>query len=94
MSISIPEKLEEELKIRLGDVVPNNVAYDIHAALELAEILKTKGFSFKLKDLCSKSMTDTYWRAIFFKDGEEFSTDDQESAVAVCTAAIAALTNQ
>ena len=94
MSESIPEKLEKELKHLLGESVPARAAYDIHAAIELAELLEPKGFTFKLKDLCSRSMTDTYWRATFYKDGEEFSTDDSEAAVALCTAAIAALSNQ
>jgi hypothetical protein len=94
MSESIPEKLEKELKNILGEAFPANAAYDIHAAVELAGLLEKKGFFFQLKDLCARSMTDTYWRATFYKDGEEISSEDAESPVAICTAAFAALSNQ
>ena len=94
MSESIPEILEKQLKHYLGEAVPTRAAHDIHAALELSEILEAKGFSFQLKDLCPKSMNETQWRAIFIKDGEEFSANDAQSSVAVCTAAVGALTNQ
>ncbi len=94
MPESIPEILEKQLKQHLGAVVPNHAAYDIHAALELSEILEAKGFSFQLKDLCPKSMNKTQWRAIFHKNGQKFSADDPQSSVAVCAAAVDALTNQ
>jgi len=94
MSESIPEILEKQLKQHLGEAVPTHAAYDIHAALELSEIMEAKGFSFQLKDLCPKSLNKTQWRAIFLKDGEKFLADDPQSSVAVCTAAVDALTNQ
>lgn len=94
MSESIPERLEKQLKQHLGEAVPIHAAYDIHAALELSAILESKGFSFQLKDLCPKNMNETQWRAIFHKDGKKFSTDDPQSSVAICAAAIEALTNQ
>jgi hypothetical protein len=78
----------------LGEVVLNHAAYDIHAALELSEILEAKGFSFQLKDLYPKSMDKTKWRAIFHKNGKKFSADDPQSSVAVCAAAVDSLTNQ
>ncbi len=93
MSESIPERLEKQLKRHLGETVPIHAAHDIHAALELSAILESKGFSFHLKDLCPKSM-ETQWRAIFHKDGKQFSIDDPQSSVAICAAAIEALTNQ
>ena len=94
MSESIPEILEKQLKQHLGEAIPTHAVYDINAALELAEILEAKGFSFQLKDLCAKSPNETRWRAIFLKDGKKFSADDPQSSVAVCTAAVDALTNQ
>ncbi|MCP4722959.1 MAG: hypothetical protein GY860_26195 [Desulfobacteraceae bacterium] len=94
MSESIPEILEKQLKQHLGEAVPTNAAYDINAALELSEIMEAKGFAFQLKDLCPKSPNETQWCAIFLKDGEKFSADDPQSSVAVCTAAVDALTNQ
>jgi len=94
MSESIHERLEKQLKQFLGEAVPAHAAYDINAALELSVYLETKGYSFQLKDLCPKSPNKTQWRAIFLKNGEKFSADDPESSVAVCTAAVDALTNQ
>ncbi len=94
MSEFIPERLEKQLKYHLGEAVPTHAAYNINAALKLSEILEAKGFSFQLKDLCPKSMNETRWRAIFYKDGKKFSIDDPQSSVAVCAAAIDALAHQ
>jgi NAD(P)H-nitrite reductase large subunit len=93
MSESIPEILEKQLKHHLGEAFPTHAAYDIHAALELSEMLEARGFSFQLKDLCPKSPNETQWRAVFIKDGQKFSADDPQSSIAVCTAAVDALTN-
>jgi hypothetical protein len=93
MSKSIPVQLEKQLEQFLGKAVPNQAVYDIHAAMELAGILETKGFTFKLKDLCPKSLNKTAWRAIFFKGNTTFTADDPESSVAVCKAAVDALAN-
>jgi hypothetical protein len=94
MSESKHERLEKQLKQLLGEAIPTHAAYEVNAALELSEFLETKGFSFQLKDLCPKSPNKTQWRAIFLKAGQKFSADDPESSVAVCTAAVDALTNQ
>ena len=94
MSESIHERLEKELTNLLGEAVPAHAAYDLHAAIELAGLLEKKGFAFQLKDLCARSKTDTYWRATFCRDDAEFSAEDAESSVAICTAAFAALSNQ
>ncbi len=93
MSQLLLEKLEKALKQCLGDEVPANVVHDIHAALELSEILERKGFVFQLKDLCPKSQYETQWRAVFSKDGKKFLADDSQSSVAVCMAAVDALTH-
>jgi hypothetical protein len=94
MSESITEKLEKQLKDYLGELVPYRATCDIHAALGLSKILESKGFTFQLKDLCPKSMNETQWRAIFYRNGKEFSADNQQSSVAVCSAAIDALASQ
>ncbi|SMC78240.1 hypothetical protein SAMN02746065_11023 [Desulfocicer vacuolatum DSM 3385] len=94
MSDSIPEILEKQLKHHLGKAVPANVAHDIHSALQLSEVLEAKGFSFRLKDLCPKSLNETQWSAVFIKDGQEFSANNAESAVAICTAAVGALSGK
>jgi len=93
MSESIPDSLEKQLKQLLGKTVPIQAVHEIHGALELSTILEAKGFSFGLKDLCPKSLTDTQWRAIFTKDGKTFSADDPQSSMAICRAAAEALTN-
>jgi DNA-directed RNA polymerase subunit F len=91
MTEFIHERLEEQLKQHLGEIVPNHTARDIHAALELAGILENRGFVFKLKDLCPKKPDESMWRAIFFKDDQRFSADNPQSSVAVCMAANDAL---
>ncbi|MDD9304795.1 MAG: hypothetical protein HUK40_21610 [Desulfobacter sp.] len=94
MSEVILENLEKQLNQHLGQTVPFHAAYDINPALELAGIMENKGYSFQLKDLYPKSMTNTGWQAVFSKDGQRFSAEDPASPVAVCTAAISALTRQ
>ena len=91
MNDVIPDKLENELKRYLCGAVPPHAATDIHAALVLADILKSKGFAFHLKDLCPGSPDQTRWQAVFSKEGYEFTADHPESSVAVCTAALGAL---
>ena len=94
MSESIAEILEKQLKQHLGEAVPTHAVYNINPALELSKILEAQGFFFQLKDLCPKSQNETQWRAIFLKNGEKFSADNPQSSVAICTAAVDALTNQ
>ena len=92
MSESTPEKLEKKLKECLGKAVPAHAADNINAALDLAKIIEAQGFLFRLKDLCPKSMNETRWRAVFSKDGDQFSADHPRSSMAVCIAAVDALT--
>lgn len=91
MSGSAVENLEEQLKQFLGESVPGQAVHNINAAMELAGILETKGFTFQLKDMCPKSLIETNWRAAFFKEDAVFSAEDPQSSVAVCMAAVDAL---
>lgn len=50
MSESAIERLEKQLKQLLGESVPDQAVYNINAAMELAGILETQGFTFQLKD--------------------------------------------
>jgi hypothetical protein len=93
MDPSLSDKLKKELKKYLGDAVPAHAAADIHAALELADTLKSKGFGFHLKDLCPGSPDQTRWQAVFSKDNDEFTADHTDASVAVCSAAIGALSH-
>nr|WP_319394416.1 hypothetical protein [uncultured Desulfobacter sp.] len=91
MSDSATENIEEQLKLLLDESLPNQAVYNINAAMELAGILENKGFTFKLKDLCPKSLVETNWRATFLKEGATFSAENPQSAMAVCMAAVDAL---
>ena len=91
MSESAVEHLEEQLRQLLGDAVPNQAVHNINAAMELAGMLEDKGFTFQLKDMCPKSMTDTNWRAAFLKDDAQFSAENPQPSAAVCMAALGAL---
>jgi len=91
MSGSTVENLEEQLKQLLGKSVPDQAVYNINAAMALAGILETKGFTFQLKDMCPKSMTETNWRATFLKEDSVFSAENPQSSVAVCMAVVDAL---
>jgi len=93
MSESAIEILEEQLKQLLGEALPDQAVYNINAAMELAGMLETKGFTFQLKDMCPKSMTETNWRATFLKEDAVFSAENPQSSVAVCMAAVEALRN-
>jgi hypothetical protein len=91
MSEIAVENLEEQLKQLLDESIPNQAVYNINAAMELAGMLETKGFTFQLKDMCPKSLIETNWRATFLKDGATFSAENPQSALAVCMAAVDAL---
>jgi hypothetical protein len=93
MNTTLSDKLEIELKKYLGEAVPALAATDIHAALALADILKSKGFGFHLKDLCPGSPDQTQWQATFSRNEETFSADHPDAPMAVCTAAIGALSH-
>jgi hypothetical protein len=93
MSESAIEILEEQLKALLGDSVPDQAVYNINAAMKLAGMLEAEGFTFQLKDMCPKSMTETNWRATFLKEDAAFSAENPQSSVAVCMAAVEALRN-
>ncbi|MBM9515255.1 hypothetical protein [Desulfogranum marinum] len=94
MSETIFERLEKQLKLLLDGTIPTHATYDLNAALDLTKIMEVKGFAFQLKDLCPKSLTESLWCANFVKDGEVFSAEYPQAPVAICAAAIGALTNQ
>ena len=83
--------LEKQLNALFKEEIPKQAVHDIHAAMAVAKMLEAEGFTFQLKDLYPKSMTETGWRAIFSKGGVAFSAEDHQSSVAVCMAAVGAL---
>lgn len=94
MPETIFEKLEAQLNQLLDQTIPTHAAYDINPALELVKMMEIKGFSFQLNDLCSRSLTNSLWCAMFVKDGENFSAEYPQAPVAICAAAIGALTDR
>ncbi|MBI9109710.1 hypothetical protein [Maridesulfovibrio ferrireducens] len=87
------EELEKRLVELMGADAPAHAAQDVNIALQAAENMKSKGYSFQMEDLCRRSMDDCMWRAMFSKDGVDFFVDDARAAVAVCTAIVTALDN-
>jgi len=91
----MPNSAVEELTRQLNQLFDFEISAeptsDINAALRIADFLETKGYSFKLKDMCPKSMYDTQWQATFASAGTEFAAKDSQPAVAICIAAVAAL---
>jgi len=94
MSETIFESLENHLKLLVNEPLPAEVACDLDAALDLSKIMEGKGFTFQLQDCCPNSLTDSLWCAHFIKDGEVFSAEYPQPSVAICAAAIGALTSQ
>lgn len=83
--------IAKQLEQLLGPEISARSVRDINAALQLAEFLKSRGFSFELKDCCPRSLNDTLWRAVFAKDGMKYMAEDVDSALAICVAAVDAL---
>lgn len=81
------KKLAGYLDFELSDAPTT----DINTALQISEFMESKGYGFRLKDLCPKSLTESSWRAIFTHGDTEFTAENTESAIAVCSAALAAL---
>ena len=86
--------IETNLKNRLGPSMPDNAIENINSALQVAQILESRGYAFDLKDLCPKSLCDTGWRARFNMNDQEFTAEAPQAAAAICTAAFAALENE
>ena len=93
MSESLIDNLENQLRELIGAECSIHPAQDVNTALQVADQLKSEGFSFSLKDMCPRSLSETQWRAVFFKDDNEFMSEDAQSAVAICAAAVKALSN-
>lgn len=91
----MPKQNLDELDQRLGEYLapelPKHPSSDVNLALRVAGLLEARGYSFQLKDLCPKSLSESLWRAVFTAGDARFEAEDCRSAVAVCTAALAAL---
>ncbi len=85
------EALQQALRDILGDALPVEATVHINAALQLAGQLEAQGFAFRLLDARPRDPHSSLWRAIFTRQGRVFQEEDQEPALAVCRAALAAL---
>lgn len=65
---------------------------DVNEALRVVDYFESKGFSFRLKDMVPKSLSESRWRATFTHAETEFVAEDSQPAVAICIAAAAVLT--
>lgn len=91
----MPKYSLDELDRRLGQFIdpelPVSPTSDVNVALQVANLLESKGYSFRLKDMCPTSLSDCLWRATFTNNEAEFSAENSQSAIAIGTAALAAL---
>ncbi|MFW6324439.1 MAG: hypothetical protein ACOC0U_05180 [Desulfovibrionales bacterium] len=91
MTLNERDLLERRLEQLLGTDFPSNSTDTITAALELAEHVQSRGFSFQLKDLCPRSLHESAWSAVFSNGEAQFTAEDSQASIAVCTAAVKAL---
>ncbi len=66
----------------------------VNDALRVAECLEARGYSFTLKDMARASLYDTLWQATFGRDGVEFTAENEQAPLAICTAATDALSRK
>lgn len=85
------EELEAKVAQLIKTDIPAHPAHDIHAALAVAEHMENLGFTFALKDMCPKSLSETMWCATFGSDELTYTAENPDAAVAVCTAITKAL---
>lgn len=87
-------ELEEQLGKLLEGSLPQGAASEINAAMAVAGKLEQQGFQFKLKDMNPRSLHDTQWQAVFMKDDMEYVAEHPQSAIAICSAAVGALSQE
>ena len=85
------EEIDKRIEQFLDCELPARPTADISVALKVADFMESKGYDFQLRDMCPKSLHETMWKATFTTSGTEFAAEATQSAVAICTAATAAL---
>lgn len=85
------DTLHQALHRHLGEALPAQATAHINEALLLVGMLEQQGFEFRLLDARPKSPHATLWRAIFSRQAQLFQKEDEDAALAVCHAALAAL---
>ena len=85
------DELDRRLGAYLAPELPKCPSSDVNLALRVAGIMEARGYSFQLKDLCPKSLSESLWQAVFSHDDARFVAEDCRCAVAVCAAALEAL---
>ncbi|NDY58238.1 hypothetical protein G3N56_16010 [Desulfovibrio sulfodismutans] len=91
----MPERtaLKRALEELLGAPLPGDPTGHVNDALDLAGRLEARGYGFRLRDARPKDPLANLWKAVFTKDGRAFENEDAEAALAVCRAALAALSD-
>jgi len=87
------EALKHALEGLLGAPLPGDPTRHVNDALDLAGRLEARGYGFRLRDARPKDPRASLWKAVFSKDGGAFESEDAEAALAVCRAALAALSD-
>lgn len=89
----MPERtaLKHALEELLCAPLPGDPTRHVNDALDLAGQLEARGYGFRLRDARPKDPHASLWKAVFSKDGRAFESEDAEAALAVCRAALAAL---
>lgn len=91
----MPNYSLDELDQRLGNFLapelPERPSSDVNLALRVAGLLESRGYSFQLTDMCPKSLSQSLWQASFSTGDMQFAAEDAQSAIAICSAALAAL---
>ncbi len=91
MSEYTMEELDTALAQVLGAPLPGKPSANVNDALQVADLLESKGFTFRLKDLRPKSISENLWGAAFTMGEKVFTAENSQSSVAICRAALAAL---
>lgn len=85
------EELDQRIEQLLDCTLPDRPTADINVALKVADLMESRGYNFQIQDMCPKSLHETLWKAVFASQNSEYVAEAPQSAVAICTAAVAAL---
>jgi hypothetical protein len=88
-----PSEVDLALANILGEDYEAGAATHIGKALKLAVTLERQGFDFRLVDTLPKNPDQSLWKAEFTKDGERHENQSPSAPLAVCLAALKALSH-
>ena len=85
------DELDQQIKQFVDFELPDRPTADISVALKVADFMESKEYGFQLTDMCPKCLNESMWKAAFMTSDAEFVAENGSAAVAICTAAAAAL---